>query len=93
MLRAHRQTAVTHGRQKLADRTFMHFDAKASLDLIAQINSAPANDLVQRRIRACLDQRGEFRPLLLGKLRRTPSADPVTQPSQTFVIVAVHPVT
>ena len=92
MLGARRQTAVTHGRQDLADRTFMHFDAKASLDLIAQINPAPANDRVQRRIGASLNQRGELRPLLLGKLRRTPSADPVTQPGQTLVIVTVHPV-
>lgn len=55
MLRAHGQAAETHGRQDLADRTFVHFDAKASLDLIAQINPAPANDLVQRRIGASLD--------------------------------------
>jgi len=65
MLWAHRQTAVTHGGQDLANRTFMQIDAKASLDLIAQINPAPANDLVHRRIGASLDQRGELPPLLL----------------------------
>jgi len=65
MLRAHGQTAVTHGRQDLADRTFVHFDAKAPLDLLAQINPPPANDLVQRRIGPSLDERGELRPLVL----------------------------
>jgi hypothetical protein len=92
MLRAHGQPAVAHGRQDLANRTFMQNDAKASLDLIAQINPTPANDLVKRRIGASLDQRCELRPLFLGKLRQTPSAGPVTQPGQTLVIVPVHPV-
>src|SRR5579872_6742517 len=58
MLRAHGQTAVTHGRQDLADRTFVHFNAKAPLDLLAPINPPPAN--VQRRIGPSLDERGEL---------------------------------
>ena len=70
----------------------MKIDAKASLDLIAQINPAPANDLVQRRIGPSLDESGELRPLFLGKLRRTPSVGSIAQPGQTFVIIAVHPV-
>jgi len=70
----------------------MQIDAKAPLDLIAQIDAPPANDLVERGVGAGLDQRRHFRALRRAQLSPGAAAMTVAQPGQTLLIVAMHPV-
>ena len=50
-----------------AYRTLMHLDRPAAGYLCPQIGAAPADDLVQSRIRASDHQRTQFRLLRLGQ--------------------------
>src|SRR5437660_1038959 len=70
----------------------MQIDTKASLDLVAQIDAPPANNLMKRGVRAGLDQRRQLRALPWAQLCPGTAAMPVAQPGQTFAVVAMHPV-
>jgi hypothetical protein len=54
----HREPAVAELGQNLADRTFVQFDAKPPLKLVAQIHPPPTYDPMLLRIGTGLDQRG-----------------------------------
>src|SRR5947209_17120577 len=63
MLWADGETTVSERRQYFSNRALMQIDTKASLDLIAQIDAPPANNLMRRRARAALAQRRQLRAL------------------------------
>jgi hypothetical protein len=92
MLRANGKTTVSQRHQYLSNRMLMQTDAKAPLDLIAQVDASPANDFMTRGVGAGLDQRRHLRALRWGQLSPATAAMTVAQPRQTFSIVAMHPI-
>jgi hypothetical protein len=92
MARTHRDVREVQPRQQLAHRAFVQLHAELPSDLVAQVDAAPANDLVLR-CRPPAHPLRHRRLLLKRQLARRPAAlGCIVQTRKPALIVAMHPI-
>jgi hypothetical protein len=90
MIRARLQAGQAKFAQPFADRAFADIDREALCDLLAQIATAPANDLMDRGIGTGDDQFTQLFHLRVGQLWLRPGRAPRHQAIRASLVVAVR---
>lgn len=78
--------------EPFSDRAFMHLEGKSPRHLGPQVDAAPRDDAVGRRIGAADHQVTQFGLLPLGQLRLAARALPEFQTHDARRVAAMHPV-
>ena len=92
MERTRRQPRQAQCVQQLGDRSLGHRHLEALLDNPLKIDAAPSHNAIFGKIGTVQHDLFQLVLLRCRQQRRRPAAMPVRKPSQTSLVVAMHPI-